>query len=86
MADHQQIMELAQKGALAQKQERYRELLTEIDSVCGTLQRAATMMIPGNLEEIKDQEIALASRKLDRLLPEARALKAELQKAGVYVW
>lgn len=86
MADHQQIMDLAKKGALAQKQERYSDLLTEIDSACGTIQRASTMMVPGNLEEIKEAEIALASRKLDRLLPEARALKAELQKAGVYVW
>ncbi len=84
--DHQQIMDLAQKGALAQKQERYRELLTEIDSACATVRRASLMMLPGHLEEIKDDEILLAAKKLQQLLAEARALKAELEKANVYVW
>lgn len=86
MADHQQIMDLAQKGALAQKREHYSELLTEIDIVCAAIRGACFMMTPGNLDEIKELEIALGSKKLNRLLPEARALKAELQKAGVYVW
>jgi hypothetical protein len=86
MADHQQIMDLAQQGALAQKQVRYKQLLAEIDSACATVQRAATMMLPGNLDDIKELEISQASRALDRLLPEARSLKAELAKANVYVW
>jgi len=84
--DQQQIMDLAQKGALARDQERYHQLLTEIDSVCATLQRASVMMLPGALDDIKEKEITLATRKLELLLPEARALKAKLAKAGIYVW
>jgi hypothetical protein len=86
MADHRQIMELAQKGALAKKQERYQDLLGEISSACAALQRASLMLLPGSLDDIKEGEIALAAKKLQHLLPEARALKAELEKAGVYVW
>ncbi len=86
MADHQQIIDLAKKGALAQRKEHFDELLADIHSACATVQRASVMMLPGNLEDIKEQEIVLAARKLERLLPEARALKAELERAGIYVW
>ncbi len=84
--DSRDILELAQKGALAKKRERYRELLTEIDSKLATIQRASLMLLPGNLDDIKDEEILLAARGLRELLAEARPLKAELEKAGFYGW
>jgi hypothetical protein len=84
--DQQQIMELAQMGALRKKEERYKELLTEIDMKCATVRGSSMMLMPGNLDEIKEEAILLAARRLLELLPEARRLKAELEKAGVYVW
>lgn len=82
--DQKEIMELAQKGALAQKQKRYKELATEINMKCATVQRASLML--GSLDNIKEEEILLAARRLKELLAEARPLKAELEKAGIYVW
>jgi|GEM_PF-905759 hypothetical protein len=84
--DSREILELAQKGALAQKEERYRELATEISSKCATLQRASLMLLPGALDDIKEEEILVAARKLKELLAEARPLKAELANAGIHVW
>lgn len=86
MADHQQIMDLARRGALAQKKEHYKALLAEIENLCGTLQRASVMMLPGNLDDIKEDQIKLASGKLHQILPEARALKKELEREGLSVW
>jgi hypothetical protein len=86
MADHQDIMDLAKKGALAKKQERYRELLAEIETNCETAQTATVMLLPGSLDDIKEERLARASANLSRLLPEARQLKKELEKAGLCVF
>lgn len=86
MADHQEIMDLAKEGALARKKKRYQELLTEIDSACGTIIQAVTMMVRGRLEEIKEDQAELAVQKLKDLKREALNLKSDLEKAGIYVW
>ncbi len=79
-------MDLAKRGALAKKQERYRELLEEIGALCEAIQGATLMMLPGNLDDIKEERIALASQKLTKLLPEGRQLKKELEAAGICIW
>ena len=84
--DHQDIMDLAKKGALAQKQERLRGLLAEIETQCEAAQMATVMLMPGQLEDIKEQRLAQASANLNKLLPEARQLQKELEKAGLCVW
>ena len=72
------------KGALAREAEALQELATEINMKCATVQRASLML--GSLDYIKEEEILLAARRLKELLAEARPLKAELEKAGIYVW
>ncbi len=86
MVDHNAMMELARDGALARKQRHYKELLTEIENLCATVQRASVMMLPGNLDDIKEGQIKVASDRLNQILPEARALKRELEKEGLSVW
>ena len=83
MADHKKIMELARKGAL---QERYRELLAEIQTNCEVAQTSTVMLLPGALDEIKEGRLAQASANLSKLLPEARQLKKELEAAGLCAW
>lgn len=86
MADHQQIMELAKEGALGRQQKRYQDLLTEIDAACATIIQSVTIMLPGRLEEVKEDLAEVTVLKLKKLKAEAVAIKAELVKAGIYVW
>lgn len=86
MADHQDIMDLAKEGALGRKQKRYRELLAEIETNCEAAQTSTVMLLPGQLDDIKEERLAQASANLNKLLPEARQLKKELEKAGLCVW
>jgi len=86
LMEQDQLLAMAQKGALAAKESRYRELLIEISLKCATLQRASIMLLPGALDDIKEDEILLSAKTLVDLLAEARPLRAELKKVGVYVW
>ncbi|MCL4504100.1 MAG: hypothetical protein M1438_19935 [Deltaproteobacteria bacterium] len=86
MADSRQILELAKEGVLGQQHKRYKELLLEIEAALNSIQGAAIMMLPGNLDDIKEELIASQAKKLQNLLPEARRLKEELERAGIGVW
>jgi hypothetical protein len=72
-------LELLKKGALAEKRERFQELLIRIDRLIQTIQLNTFRIHDEDLDSIKEDHVLAAAAELAAVLKLGRILKAELE-------
>jgi tRNA threonylcarbamoyladenosine modification (KEOPS) complex Cgi121 subunit len=75
MAD---ALDLMKKGAMVDKQERFRALLIKIDQLIENINVSTFRLRDDDLESIKDEHVLQAAQELRQVLREARKLQKEL--------
>jgi hypothetical protein len=75
MAD---TLDLMKKGAMVEKQERFRALLIKIDQLIENINVSTFRLRDDDLESIKDEHVCQAAQELRKVLGEARKLQKEL--------
>jgi hypothetical protein len=76
MAD---TLDLMKKGALVEKQERFRALLIKIDQLIENISVSTFRLRDDDLDSIKDEHVCQAAQELRQVLTEARKLQKELE-------
>ncbi len=72
-------LELLKKGALAEKRERFQELLSRIDRLIQTIQLNTFRIHDEDLDSITEDHVLAAAAELAAVLKLGRKLKAELE-------
>ena len=72
-------LELLKKGALAEKRERFQNLLIRIDRLIQTIQLNTFRIHDEDLDSIKEDHAVAAAAELASVLKLARKLKAEME-------
>jgi hypothetical protein len=72
-------LDLLKKGALAEKRERYRALLIQIDRLIQTIQLNTFRIHDEDLQSIREDHVKAAAVELAQLVKQARKLQVELE-------
>ncbi|MBM4301638.1 MAG: hypothetical protein FJ121_08925 [Deltaproteobacteria bacterium] len=75
MAD---ALDLMKKGAMVEKQERFRALLIKIDQLIENINVSTFRLRDDDLDSIKDGHVFQAAKELMEVLAEARKLQKDL--------